>query len=95
MTEHGLEKTDKSFRSDGEQPEKPEKPERKENPEKPEQRERTDSLNNKRDNPNGDYRYHKPKATTSAAVPVPASETKAINRFPETSSDVVLLSSLG
>jgi phage shock protein PspC (stress-responsive transcriptional regulator) len=93
MTEHGLEKSDKSFRSDGEKPEQPEKPERKENPEKSEKKEPTDGQ--KKDNPNGDYRYHKPKATTSAAIPVPASETNAINRFPETSSAIVLLSSLG
>jgi phage shock protein PspC (stress-responsive transcriptional regulator) len=92
MTEHGLEKSDRTFQNDREQPEKPE---RKENPEKPERKEHADSLNNKNDNPNGDYRYHKQKATTSAAIPVPASETKVINKFPETSSAVVLLSSLG
>ena len=95
MTEHGLEKTDRSFHSDEEQPEKPERPEKPEKKEAPERKEGTDSQNKKNDNPKGDYRYHKPKATTSAATQTPAGEGQSANRFPEASSAVVLLSSLG
>jgi phage shock protein PspC (stress-responsive transcriptional regulator) len=86
MTEHGLERTDRTFRSDGEQSEKPERPERKEG---------TDSQDKKNSNPKGDYRYHKPKTTTSAVVPVSNNDGQSSGRFPETSSAVVLLSSLG
>ncbi len=95
MTEHGLEKSDRSFRSDGEQPEKPERPEKPEKKEAPERKEGIDSQNKKTDNPKGDYRYHKPKTTTSAAVQHENTESKSASRFPETSSAVVLLSSLG
>jgi hypothetical protein len=95
MTEHGLEKSDKGLRSDSEQPEKPERPEKPEKKEKPESKEGVDSQNRKSDNPNGDYRYHKPKTTTSAAVQNENTESKSVSRFPETSSAVLLLSSLG
>jgi hypothetical protein len=88
MTEHGLERTGSGFHNDGEQPEKPE---RKETPER---REGTDSSTKKNSNPNGDYRYHKPK-TASAAMQGPGTEGKPINRFPESGTAVVLLSSLG
>jgi phage shock protein PspC (stress-responsive transcriptional regulator) len=95
MTEHGLERTDRSFRSDGEQLEKPERSENPEKKEAPERKEGTDSPDKKNSNPKGDYRYHKPKTTTSAVVPVSNNDEQSINKFPETSSAVVLLSSLG
>ncbi len=98
MTEHGLERTNGKFQSDGEQPEKaerPENPERKENPEKKEKPENLDSLNKKSNNPKGDYRYHKQKTASSAAIHGPLTEGRPVNRFPESGSAVVLLSSLG
>ena len=95
MTEHGLEKTDRSFHSGEEQPEKPERTENPEKKEAPERKEGIDSQNKKNDNQKNDYRYHKPKATTSAATQAPAGEGQSVNRFPEASSAVVLLSSLG
>jgi phage shock protein PspC (stress-responsive transcriptional regulator) len=95
MTEHGLERTDRSFHSDGEQSEKPERPENPEKKENPERKEGTDSPDKKNNNPKGDYRYHKPKTTTSAVVPVSNNDEQSISKFPETSSAVVLLSSLG
>ena len=70
----------------------PEKPEKKEAPER---KEGVDSQNKKNNNPNSDYRYHKPKTTSSAVMPVPDAEGQSVSRFPETSSAVVLLSSLG
>jgi phage shock protein PspC (stress-responsive transcriptional regulator) len=95
MTEHGLERTDRGFRSDGEQSEKPERPENPEKKETPERKEGTDSQDKKNSNPKGEYRYHKPKTTTSAVVPVSDNERQSSAKFPETSSAVVLLSSLG
>ena len=95
MTEHGLEKTDRSIRNDSEQPEKPERRENPEKKENPERKEGIDSQNKKSNNPNGDYRYHKPKTTTSAAAQNENTESQSAGRFPETSSAVVLLSSLG
>src|SRR5664279_4878707 len=95
MTEHGLERTDRNSRSDGEQPEKPERQEKPERKEAPERKESVDSLQKKNNNPKSDYRYHKPKTSTSAATQVLGSEGQSISRFPESSSAVVLLSSLG
>jgi phage shock protein PspC (stress-responsive transcriptional regulator) len=94
MTEHGLERTNGSFHSDNEQPEKTE---RKENPEKKESPERKESADSsdKKNNPNGDYRYHQPKTGPSAAVQGPGSVESPATRFPETGSAIVLLSSLG
>ena len=68
MTEHGLERTDRNFAATVNSLKNPNdgKPEKKEAPER---KEGTDSQNKKNDNPNGDYRYHKPKTATSAAVP--------------------------
>jgi len=95
MTEHGLERTDKSSRNDGEQPEKPERQEKPEKKETPERKEGVDSQNKKSNNPNDDYRYHKPKTTTSASTQNEGAGSQSVSRFPETSSAVVLLSSLG
>jgi len=95
MTENGLERSDRNSRSDGEQPEKPERQEKPERKEAPERKESVDSLQKKNNNPKSDYRYHKPKTSTSAATQVLGSEGQSISRFPESSSAVVLLSSLG
>ena len=95
MTEHGLERTDRGLRSDGEQLEKPE---RKENPEKketPERKENADSSTKKSNNPNDGYRYHKPKTTSSTRLQTVETERESVNQFPESGSAVVLLSSLG
>ena len=95
MTEHGLERTSSSFRGDSDLPEKPERQEKPEKKEAPERPEGVDSTNKKNNNPNGEYRYHKPKTASSAAIQGPGTEGKPVNPFPESGSAVVLLSSLG
>jgi hypothetical protein len=83
MTDHGLERTNKSSLKDTD------------NEEDGKRNAVPDSTRNKKDNPNGDYRYHKPKTAPSAAAQVPGSAENSVSRYPETSSAVVLLSSLG
>jgi len=89
MTEHGLEKTGGTFRRDDEQPENPEKKEA------PERGEGADSLDRKKNNPHGDYRYHNPKTASSASLQLPGSAQSPDSGFPLTGSAIVLLSSLG
>jgi phage shock protein PspC (stress-responsive transcriptional regulator) len=83
MTQSGLERTDKSINSDNEQPEKPERPEQPERKEAPERKEVPTDSQKKKDNPNGDYRYHKTKTANSAsankAAPAVNSENKEAN----------------
>jgi phage shock protein PspC (stress-responsive transcriptional regulator) len=85
MTRSGLERTDKSISTDNEQPEQPERPEKPERKEAPERKEVPNDSQKKKDNPNGDYRYHKTKTANSASAnkvpPAINSENKASNEF--------------
>jgi phage shock protein PspC (stress-responsive transcriptional regulator) len=88
MTENGLERSSSNLQNRNEVPERPEvkeKPEKKEAPEKSEQ---------KKDNPNGDYRYHKPKTASSATRQTPDPVNTIVNKVPESSATLVMLTSL-
>ena len=91
MTENGLERITAGSLYNGDQPEHPEKqeiPERKEKPEIPERKENSDSSRN---NPNGDYRYHKLK---SAKTNSPIGQDPLQSGDLETSAVLILLTGL-
>ena len=82
MTEHGLERTGKSsFKED-------EKDDKENNNALP------DSSQNKKNNPKGEYRYHKPKTSASAAVTVPEEISPVENGDLKSSATIVLLTRL-
>jgi phage shock protein PspC (stress-responsive transcriptional regulator) len=78
MTDHGLERTGKSEVTPDENQNRGDSP---------------DSIKNKNDNPNGEYRYHKSKAAKSASLLPPGSNT-AEKKESEIPSGLVLLSRL-
>ena len=73
MTENGLERTGRSSYDNEEQPEHKERKESPERKEAPERSEGADSVNQKNDNPKGEYRYHKSK--TANLVPAQTTPT--------------------
>jgi phage shock protein PspC (stress-responsive transcriptional regulator) len=91
MTQNGLEKAGKSASYDNEQPENPERPEKPEKKEAPERKEVPDDSKKKTDNPNGEYRYHKPKTANSASSNKVAPEGNLENKTPEAISTLALL----
>jgi phage shock protein PspC (stress-responsive transcriptional regulator) len=88
MTETGLERASKGFPGNSEEPEKPERKEKPEKKEAPEHKEGSDSSQK------GDFRYHKPKTTTSAAALVPDPINSIERNDPESGTTLVLLTSL-
>ncbi len=94
MTENGLERTGKSLGNESEQPERPEAKEKPERKEAPERKENPENPEKKKDNPNGDYRYHKPKSASSAATQTPDPVNTIVNKVPESNAALVMLTSL-
>ena len=82
MTENGLERTSKSIDKDAEEND------RKNNNTLP------DSSRIKKDNPKEEYRYHKPKTTSSAALNVSDPVNTIENRELQSNATIVLLTSL-
>jgi phage shock protein PspC (stress-responsive transcriptional regulator) len=81
MTEHGLERTGKSIPHD------------KDDSEEENRNTMPDSIQKKKDNPKGDYRYHKERPVRSASnIQEPAIKNEI--KYPETSAALILLSSL-
>ena len=93
MTVNGLERSGKNP-GNNEQPEKPERPEKAERKEMPERKENPDSSEKKKDNPNGEYRYHKPKTANSAATNVADPSGEIENKVPESIATIALLTSM-
>ncbi len=91
MTKTGLERADKSFSDDNEQPEKPERPEKAEKNEVPERKEIPEDSQKKKDNPNGDYRYHKQKTANSASTHVADPSGNLETKSPDGISTLALL----
>ncbi|HXB31097.1 MAG TPA: PspC domain-containing protein [Puia sp.] len=90
MTVNGLERSGKNAGyNNNEQPENPEKAEKKE---KPERKENSDSSEIKKDNPKGEYRYHKPKTANAAATNV--ADPSGENKVPESIATIALLTSM-
>jgi len=81
MTDHGLERTGKNLQNnvDDENQNKNSSP---------------DSSKKKNDNPNGEYRYHKPKTVKSATTVVPGHTTHTENKDSEANPALVLLTRL-
>ncbi len=82
MTDHGLERTGRNSHSDYNDNEEQN---RKVVP---------DSSQKKNDNPNGEYRYHKPKKSSSASVHIPGSANTIENGDLKSGSTLLLLTSL-
>jgi phage shock protein PspC (stress-responsive transcriptional regulator) len=79
MTEHGLERASKNFRTDNSD-------EDQNNNAGP------DSTQKKKENPKGDYRYHKPK--TANAINLQGAPNKDEDKSPESTATLVLLTNL-
>jgi phage shock protein PspC (stress-responsive transcriptional regulator) len=80
MTENGLERTNNSLEK------------RYDDNEEEKMNGIPDSIQKKKDYPNGGYRYHKPK--TAEALPVPATDKTRDIKEPESSATLVLLTNL-
>jgi phage shock protein PspC (stress-responsive transcriptional regulator) len=91
MTRNGLEKTDKGLINDNEQPENPERPEKPERKEAPERKEVPNDSQKKKDNPNGDYRYHKQKTANSGSATRAVPKSNSGNKETEEVSTLTLL----
>jgi hypothetical protein len=80
MTENGLERTGKNFRENGDNEE---------------QNRNAVPDSTEKKNPNGDYRYHKPKTTRNSNAPAPEKkpEVKDVESS-ESSATLVLLTNL-
>jgi phage shock protein PspC (stress-responsive transcriptional regulator) len=83
MTENGLERTNKNFRENGD---------------KEEQNQNLSPDSTQRKNPNGDYRYHKPKTTRNLNTPAPEKKSEEkdeeSSESTESSATLVLLTNL-
>jgi phage shock protein PspC (stress-responsive transcriptional regulator) len=91
MTENGLVKTANTDSYNNEQPEKPERKEKMEKKEAPERQENSDSSQKQKENPKGEYRYHKPKTANSASTNVADPAGNTDNKIPESISTLALL----
>ncbi len=94
MTANGLERSGRNSTYDNEKPENPERQEKAEKKEAPERKEAADSVQRKKETPNGDYRYHKPKTANSAALQVADPSGTIEKKTPETIPTLALLTSM-
>jgi phage shock protein PspC (stress-responsive transcriptional regulator) len=82
MTENGLERTNKNTPSDNDENEEQNR------------NSNQDSIHRKKDNPNGEYRYHKSKTVKSSTIKKPVVENESETGDSDSGSTLVLLSRL-
>jgi phage shock protein PspC (stress-responsive transcriptional regulator) len=94
MTASGLERSGRNSGYDNEKPENAERPEKAEKKEAPERKEMADSVQKKKGDPNGDYRYHKPKTANSAATKIADPSGTNEKKVSETIPTLALLTNM-